>query len=175
MAANFKIRESRKPDLDVVKDIYSAAFPDEELRPLVHVLFHEKTGVLSLVACIDDVIVGHVVFTMCKVSGETEEVALLGPLAVAPAQHSQGIGSALVLEGRRLLTNDGVVSIYVLGDPSYYSRFGFTPEGQVLPPYPLPKEWRGAWQSLNLKKRDRPLHGKLRVPSAWAEPALWAP
>ncbi len=175
MAENFKIRESRKQDLDVVKDIYSAAFPDEELRPLVHALFHEKTGVLSLAACIDNVIVGHVAFTMCKVSGQTERVALLGPLAVKPAQHSQGIGSALVLEGRRLLTNDGVVSIYVLGDPNYYSRFGFIPEGEVLPPYPLPEEWRCAWQSLNLHRLNRPLHGKLRIPSAWAEPALWAP
>ena len=173
MSAKFEIRESRETELDAVKDIYSAVFPDEELRPLVEALFHEPASVLSVVAYIDGEIVGHVAFTDCEVSDRAERVALLGPLAVAPDRHRQGIGSALIAEGRRLLADAGVASLYVLGDPAYYSRFGFAPERAVQPPYPLPAEWRDAWQSLTLNAPAEPLSGELRVPAVWAVPELW--
>lgn len=135
----------------------------------------EKTGTLSLIACVDENIVGHLLFTICSVSGRYEDVDLLGPLAVAPPHRRPGIGSAVVREGLPLLSEDRVVSVYVLGDPTYYNRFGFSPEGEVVPPYILPDDWLGASQSHSLKKLDRPLHGKLRVPWASEQPTLWAP
>jgi len=175
MASDYEIRESSSSDLVAIMELYPAAFPDEELRPLVEALLVEKTGTLSLIACVDETIVGHLLFTICSVSGRYEDVALLGPLAVAPPHRRQGIGSAVVREGLRLLSEDRVVSVYVLGDPAYYNRFGFSPEGKVVPPYILPDDWLGAWQSHSLKKLDRPLGGKLRVPRAWEQPTLWAP
>ncbi len=44
----------------------------------------------------------------------------------------------------------GVIQVYVLGDSAYYERAGFEPVSDVAPPYPLPEEWRRAWQSLSL-------------------------
>lgn len=60
----------------------------------------------------------------------------------------------------------GTARVYVLGDPAYYSRFGFEPDVNVRPPYPLPGEWRGAWQSLSLCDDAPPLHGTLSLPQA---------
>ena len=65
--------------------------------------------------------------------------------------------------------------VCVLGDPAYYGRFGFEPDDRVAPPYPLPQEWRSAWQSLSLCGNDRPARGTLSVPPPWRQPALWAP
>ena len=49
----------------------------------------------------------------------------LGPMAVFPQHHQQGIGSALVVEGLKHCTALGCDAVVVLGHPAYYSRFGF--------------------------------------------------
>ena len=125
MSTRIELRESAPDDLTAIEAIYPAAFPDEELRPLVRALLRETTGVTSLVACVEGDVVGHVVFTLCGVSGRDVRVALLGPLAVKPSHQKQGVGSTLVREGHRRLAEEGIVSVYVLGDPAYYGRFGF--------------------------------------------------
>ena len=130
---------------------------------------------LSLVGTIGTQIVGHAVFTICGVAGTRVRTALLGPLAVAPARQRQGIGSAMVQSGLQRLGEEGINQVYVLGDPDYYRRLGFLPESGVMPPYPLPPEWDGAWQSLDLAQTGTPYAGRLSVPPQWQQPALWAP
>jgi predicted N-acetyltransferase YhbS len=73
------------------------------------------------------------------VLGESGGAALLlGPLAVCPSQKSAGIGSALmrhaIAEARRL----GHRAILLVGDASYYGRFGFSAEktGRLAMPGP---------------------------------------
>ena len=106
--------------------------------PLVSDLLREAPIALSLVGIVDSRLTGHVIFTTCSVVGSSGEVALLGPLAVAPTWQRQGIGSAIVRAGLRRLEDAGVSQVYVLGDPAYYGRHGFLPESYVKPPYPLP-------------------------------------
>ncbi|MGO1163614.1 GNAT family N-acetyltransferase [Brucella pseudogrignonensis] len=66
---------------------------------------------------------------------------LLGPLAVDPSTAGRGIGSALmqhaIAEAKRL----GHGAILLIGDPEYYSRFGFTAEktGHLAMPGPFEK------------------------------------
>ena len=78
------VRESGLGDAASIDALYPRAFPDEELRPLVHALATDPQIVLSLVATIDDAIVGHGMFTRCGVSGSDAGAALLGPVAVDP-------------------------------------------------------------------------------------------
>lgn len=49
---------------------------------------------------------------------------LIGPLAVLPSRHRSGIGSALMAEAllRQRASCKGAA---LVGDPGYYSRFGF--------------------------------------------------
>lgn len=176
MMDKLEIRESVRDDIAALEQLYPDAFPDEDLLPLVRELLRETHQiVLSLVGTAEKSLVGHVIFTTCSIVGAPDKVAMLGPLAVASARQRRGIGSALVGEGIRHLRNQGTKWVYVLGDPAYYGRFGFVADDSVAPPYPLPKEWRGAWQSLCLGGDNPPLSGKLSVPKPWRQEALWAP
>jgi len=175
MADSIEIRPSVNSDLSAIEMLYPDAFPNEDLLPLVIALLQEVPETLSLVGTVGKTIVSHVIFTTCGIAGTSFKVALLGPLAVASARQQQGFGSAIVRNGLQRLENVGVTHVYVLGDPAYYSRFGFMPDSKVAPPYPLPREWHGAWQSIGLGHAETLRHGELFVPQPWLEPALWAP
>jgi putative acetyltransferase len=53
-------------------------------------------------------------------------IAGLAPLAVMPEMQSKGVGSALVRAGLRECATIGWQAIFLLGNPVYYSRFGFS-------------------------------------------------
>jgi len=175
MAGPVAIRESQPADGAALERLYAAAFPAEDLLPLLRALLSEGPRVLSLVAMNGATLVGHVALTLCDIAGTSGEVALLGPLAVAPERQRQGLGSALVHEALRRLRSRGVVQVHVLGDPAYYRRFGFLSDADVTPPYPLPLAWQEAWQTLSLRRDATLLQGRLCVPKPWRRRALWAP
>lgn len=175
MPDDIDIRETGPDDLAALEALYPAAFPAEDLLPLVRDLLKEGAAVLSLAAVAGARPVAHVAFTTCGLTGGSDKAALLAPLAVAPDRQGRGIGSALVRAGLRRLARAGVAHVFVLGDPAYYGRFGFVPEHRVAPPYPLPAAWREAWQSLALDGAQAPPAGKLTVPRPWRDPKLWAP
>ncbi len=173
MTDKIDIRESAPGDAAFIEKLYPDAFPDEDLLPLVRDLLSEAQNVLSLVAIVNGAPAGHVIFTTCSVVDKPDKVALLGPLAVAPARQRQGVGGAIVDAGLRQVEDAGANRVFVLGDPAYYGRFGFATEDGVTPPYPLPEEWRTAWQSLSLGGDKAPLSGALTVPQPWRQRALW--
>ena len=170
-----QIRESYHGDVNGIEALYPEAFPEEELLPVVRDLLADTAAVTSLVATIDNRVVGHVIFSTCGVTDSRVKASLLGPLGVTPSRQKQGIGSALVRAGLQRLRDAGVGLVCVLGDPGYYSRFGFVPEADVAPPYPLPAEWVGAWQSCRLGDDRTPCAGTLVVPDQWLKPDLWLP
>jgi putative acetyltransferase len=172
---SFDIREGALNDFAKIERLYPDAFPTEELRPLVRALLQNTPNVFSLVALAGSALIGHIVFTPCGVTGGSGAVALLGPLAVATAWQKRGIGSALVQAGLDRLRSADFDQVFVLGDPAYYRRFGFEAERSVAPPFPLPDDWREAWQSITLRSTASKLRGTLSVPQAWNEPTLWAP
>jgi putative acetyltransferase len=152
MLDELQIRESRPDDSVAIESLYPEAFPDEDLLPLVRDLLNDTVVATSLVGTIDARIVGHVVFTRCGV-----------------------VGNNVNASGLRWLEDSDVNLVLVLGDPAYYGRLGFLPESAVEPPFPLPPEWDGAWQSQYLGQPTTPCAGKLSVPPQWLQPALWAP
>ncbi len=176
MTDNLQIRGSAPEDISLIENLYRDAFPDEDLMPLVKNLLREKQAPLSMVGTIGSSLVAHIIFTICHVEGNNQKMALLGPLCVASAWQRQGLGSAIVRTGLTKLKLLHINCVYVLGDPAYYSRHGFTREERVFPPYSLPHEWRGAWQSIRLiEDKISPPKGKLDVPSSWLQPSFWLP
>lgn len=187
-APAFTIREAVTADEPALARLYAAAFPEEDLFPVVRELSGLGEGVLSLVAAGEAAVeegeagaplLGHVAFTHCGIDGAPAPVALLAPLCAAPEAQRGGIGSALVRQGLGRLEQAGVRRVLVLGDPGYYGRFGFAPEAAIAPPYDLPEEWRKAWQGMTLGDGrgplSGPLAGRLSPPGPWMRPALWGP
>ena len=168
------LRSGTAGDLPLIEALYRQAFPEEDLVPLVRSLLQEPEGVLSLVATRGKRLVGHVVFTRCTVEPSGHVVALLGPLCAAPDLQKQGIGSRLVREGVKQVEAWPARQVLVLGDPNYYGRFGFLPSSPVTPPYPLPAEWSGAWQSLDFANSRSGEGGTLSVPPPWRDRSLWS-
>ncbi|MCT4562789.1 MAG: N-acetyltransferase [Maledivibacter sp.] len=82
---------------------------------------------LSLVAEIDGMVLGHIMFTPMKINGRnTSFVSLaLAPVAVHKDFQKQGIGKKLVKSGIESAKNLGFESIIVMGHPEYYPKFGF--------------------------------------------------
>ncbi|MGA9541355.1 MAG: N-acetyltransferase [Methyloceanibacter sp.] len=173
MIKNVEIRQALPADAPAIEALYPAAFPDEDLVPLVRDL--QELAAISFVGLANNGLVAHAAFTPCSLAGRGDNVALLGPVAVAPDRQRQGIGSALLRAGLRHLQNAGTGWVFVLGDPGYYGCLGFKPDDDVRPPYRLPEEWRGAWQSLSLSEHKTPLRDQLTVPQAWRRQALWTP
>lgn len=159
-------------DLAALGSLYRAAFPNEDLIPLVEKI-EACTDAVSFAADLNGAIIGHIAFTLCGFENYGGVFALLSPLAVHPDHSRRGIGARLIQKGRAAMEARDVSAILVLGDPAYYGRFGFNPERTVLPPYPLPKEWTEAWGAIWLND-DRPGEpGTLIVPEPWRDPALW--
>src|SRR5687768_15105937 len=82
---------------------------------------------LSFVAVEDGRIVGTV--RLWEVSaGAGRSALLLGPLAVHPDCRNRGIGSALMQHALESARRLGHRALLLVGDASYYGRFGFSAE-----------------------------------------------
>ncbi len=78
---------------------------------------------LSLVAEDGGEVVGYLAGSNARI-GDTSGWGLIGPVAVLPSRHGQGIGSALMTEAI-LRLRAGCKGAALVGDPGYYARFGF--------------------------------------------------
>jgi predicted N-acetyltransferase YhbS len=59
-------------------------------------------------------------------AGPGRPALLLGPLAVHPGCRCRGIGAALMWHALRAAREAGHAAVLLVGDASYYGRFGFT-------------------------------------------------
>jgi putative acetyltransferase len=85
--------------------------------------------VLSLVALLDEQVVGHIVFSpvTIKSSKSSFEAIAFRPMAVLPSHQRSGIGSQLVRVGLEEYRKMGQSIVIVLGHSEFYPHFGFKP------------------------------------------------
>ena len=121
------IRPERPADVAAIREILASAFPSPLEAELVDRLRAAGRLTVSLVAEQAGRLVGHVAFSPVTIAGEATDVLGLGPLAVLPDHQRGGIGSQLTRAGLDECRSFGVGAVVVLGDPAYYSRFGFVP------------------------------------------------
>lgn len=82
---------------------------------------------LALVAEETGEILGYIMLTKTYIlTGKNRvEALILAPLSVKLSHRKQGIGSKLVQESFRIAKQMGFQSVFVVGNPKYYGRFGF--------------------------------------------------
>jgi putative acetyltransferase len=120
-----EIREERPDDVAAIRDVNKRAFGQGQEGNIVDALRSNGAAMLSLVATLNDLVVGHIMYSPATVGDVTG--AALGPMAVLPEHQREGIGSKLIEAGNRKLKDAGCPFIIVLGHANYYPRFGFRP------------------------------------------------
>lgn len=132
-SSSILIRDERPGDIPLIRSVVYAAFlnhphhapgalPTE--HKIVDELRNHNALTLSVVALVNDLVVGHVAYSPILIDGKPTKWLGLGPVSVHPDFQRRGIGTHLVTNTlvRLRLTKEGIV---VLGNPDYYSRFGF--------------------------------------------------
>lgn len=136
------IRRERPDDADAIREILVAAFGREAEARLVDRLRASGKIACALVAEEKGRVLGHVVFSAIAAGVNRAPGVALAPLAVMPAFQRLGIGSALVSAGLERLRQEKGQRVLVLGDPAYYTRFGFVPASRfgLTCPFPAPED-----------------------------------
>lgn len=89
---------------------------------------------LSLVMVQDDEVIGHIAFSPVtlgdRASGSDGWIGL-GPVSIAPERQREGWGNRLVSDGLARMRQHGKAGCVLIGNPAYYSRFGFRNDGRI--------------------------------------------
>ncbi len=123
------VRSERTEDHESVRRVNELAFEQPNEADLADALRANARPFISLVAVVDEQVVGHIFFSPVSIeSGNGVFTAMgLAPMAVLPEYQNQGIGSQLVREGLAACQRLGHDIVVVLGHANYYPRFGFSP------------------------------------------------
>ena len=119
------VRSEKLDDRSAIREIVVEAFGGAQEAELIDGLRGAGVLAISLVAEIDGRVCGHVAVSHLKSPSRT---LALAPLAVTNTRRRQGVGAALVRRAIDIAKVEGSEMIFVLGDPAYYRRFGFTAE-----------------------------------------------
>ena len=154
------VRKASDADRQAVDDVIVAAFGDAEGREIAELVIRlledpSAQPLLSLVATVNERVVGYVLYTNVRVKGSMRPVSasILAPLAVHPDCQGKGIGGRLITEGLKLLKEASVELVFVLGHPGYYPKYGFSPAGimGLDAPYPIAPENADAWMAQEIR------------------------
>jgi putative acetyltransferase len=122
-------------------------------------------GRLSLVAVVDDEVVGHVCCTRGWLDGVVPALGL-GPLGVRPDLQRRGLGQALMHATLGAATALDEPLVCLLGDPGYYRRFGFAPASQLGIRAP-DESWGDSFQARALLGQGTVSQGRFSYPEAF--------
>ena len=145
---DIQIRQERQEDYQQIRELVRNAFAltehsDGDEHNLIERLRLSPKYIpeLSLVAVSGDIILGHIMFS--KISVGQSEVIAPAPLSVRTDWQRKGIGKLLITTGHRLARKMGYSCSVVLGDPDYYSRFGYVKASNygIIAPYDVPNEY----------------------------------
>ncbi|SEI73866.1 Predicted N-acetyltransferase YhbS [Pseudooceanicola nitratireducens] len=161
----FELREETPDDWWEVEALYDLCFAPGREALSSYRLRDEvpKVAALCLVARdASGVIGGAIRYWPVRISGH--RALLLGPVAVHPTHQGEGVGALLIAQSLNKAQDIGWDRVMLVGDPPYYSRFGFSHlPGVVMPPPTNPDRVLGlelsdgAWDGITgAVERDLP-------------------
>ncbi len=128
------IRQEKTADYQIVFNLIKKAFETETMSNHTEPFLVErlrKTAAfipeLSLVAELNEQIVGHILLTKIKIKGDTSEheSLALAPVSVLPSHQRKGIGTALIQKAHEVAKALDFHSIVLIGHENYYPKFGY--------------------------------------------------
>jgi predicted N-acetyltransferase YhbS len=131
-----RIRQEREDEFLKIRELVKTAFQTANVSEGDEHDFVERLrrgpdylGELALVVEDHAELIAHIMLTQTFVatSAARHPVLLLAIVSVALERRKQGIGAQLIQEAFRRAKGKNHSAIVLLGDPVYYSRFGFKP------------------------------------------------
>lgn len=131
------IRSECKSDEDAISEVIRQAFVSHPYSShtehfIVGALREANALTISLVAEQSGQVVGHIAFSPVTISDGSSGWFGLGPISVLPSVQKRGIGRALIEHGLSLLRERGAAGCVLLGEPSFYERFGFANKSSLV-------------------------------------------
>src|SRR5580704_13770469 len=139
---NLNIRPETAADVAAIEGVTTGAFvnaPHTSHTEQFIISALRRAGQLSisLVAEADGRVIGHVAVSAVSISDGSGGWVGLGAISVLPELRRRGVASRLMHDALRILRERGAAGCVVLGEPGYYSRFGFLADaGLVLADVP---------------------------------------
>ncbi|MBI3152505.1 MAG: N-acetyltransferase [Chloroflexi bacterium] len=148
-----------------MENILLSTFPSNAESKLVNAIRENDNAVISLVATLDEKIIGHILFSPVTTHPSTHEKGLgLAPVAVDPAYQSKGVGSKLIRAGLQMCIDQQYDYAVVFGNPKYYTRFGF----QKARGFGLQNEYGVDDQFMVVKFKSLPVGGLVKYVSEFS-------
>jgi putative acetyltransferase len=124
------IRPFGPGDAAAVREVHLGAFAGREGEArLVESLHAAGVATVSLVAVEEASggVVGHVLFSPVEIydGGSGIRAVGLAPVGVLPEYQGKGVGARLIRAGLEACREADYDAVVLLGEPGYYSRFGF--------------------------------------------------
>ena len=128
------IRKECEKDFEIINNLVKNAFKTAKVsngkeQDFVNELRNSEDYIpeLALVAIDNNFILGHIMLTKTYIFDKDKnfETLFLGPVSVDLKYINKGIGSKLINVCLEKALDLGYGSVVLVGDPDYYSRFGF--------------------------------------------------
>ena len=130
MKSRIVIRNETPDDIEAITEVTIAAFKTLPISQhteqfIIEALRAAKALAVSLVAEVDNRVIGHIAFSPVILSDGTPNWYGLGPVSVLPEYQRKGIGKALIEKGLSHLKDLKAQGCCLVGHPEYYKQFGF--------------------------------------------------
>ncbi|MFZ5645371.1 MAG: GNAT family N-acetyltransferase [Bacillota bacterium] len=131
---NIIIRQEKRNDFKQIYNLVKVAFQTAKVsngkeQDFVNQLRNSGNYIkeLALVAEENHKLIGHIMLTRNYInnSGCKTETLLLAPISVVLEYRNKSVGSKLINKSFEIAKSMGYNSVVLVGDPAYYSRFGF--------------------------------------------------
>ena len=132
------IRTATPRDHAAIRSVLKGAFPSAAEADLTEALRTDGAMLCELVNEAEGTIDGYVAASAMQTPAGT---AGLGPVAVSSAAQGLGNGSALIRATLSRLREDRSRAVFVLGEPGFYGRFGFSTRSAGAFESSYPKEF----------------------------------
>ena len=137
---DWEIRPYEDSDAAAVDALLRAAFPSDAEAKLVQMLREQGDAEVEFLADAEGEIIGHVMLSAMQ---SPEQCLGLAPVATVEAVRKQGVAGSLIESARAMASANDWRGVFVLGDLSYYERFGFEADAAAPFETAYPKEHFG--------------------------------
>lgn len=133
------IRKETLADIAAIEQVTTDAFlkaphTSHTEQYIVDALRRAGQLAVSLVAEENGRIIGHVAVSPVTISSGARHWYGGGPLSVIPEKQGQGVGTLLMNAALQALRELGAEGCVLVGEPAFYSRFGFVARRELVYP-----------------------------------------